>query len=161
MKLRILTLVMMGAMAVMAADQPVAGKHKQKKAAPAKPVVKAPPPLTIPDGAVEVSPYTYSYTDPSGKKWIYRKTPFGVGRVEDKPVSPEAAKKAEDEKTRTIEATTAVEDGDSIRFERATPFGPQQWVRKKTELNEIERAAWDREREKRAARESAENTGKD
>jgi hypothetical protein len=159
MKLRILVVMMMGAAAVMAADQPAAGK--KKKAPPAKAAVKAPQRLTIPEGAVTVAPYTYSYTDPNGKKWIYRETPFGIGRVEDKPVSPEAQKKAEDAKAQMVAATSAVEEGDSIRFERATPFGPQQWVRKKTELNGIEQAAWDRELSKRAAPESAANAGKD
>jgi hypothetical protein len=158
MKLKTLAVVMMSAATLMAADQVVA--RKKKPAPPAK-TVPAPPPLTIPEGAVETAPYTYSFTDPSGKKWIYKKTPFGVSRVEDKPVSAEAAKKAEDEKRRMIEATTAVEDGDSIRFERPTPFGTQRWVRKKTELDAIERAAWDRELEKRAASENAANAAKD
>jgi len=29
---------------------------------------------------------------------------------------------------------TAVEDGDSYKFERNTPFGPARWKRKKGEL---------------------------
>lgn len=122
---------------------------------------KTPPPaskiqeITIPADAVETEPFTYHYTDPQGKKWIYRKTPFGVSRVEDKPMSAADAEKAQKEKERLIQATTAAEDGDTVRFERATPFGPMKWQRKKSELNEVERAVWDRQLAKRAARESA------
>ena len=39
--------------------------------------------------------------------------------------------------------TIAVEQGDSIRFEQATPFGKRTWVRKKTELSETEQRIWD------------------
>ena len=146
MKLTILALLMIGlASAAGAADQP-----PKKKAGPAK--VRE---ITIPAGAVEIEPYTYRYTDPSGKSWLYRKTPFGVMRAEDKPVSAEDAKKAQDEKDRLIESTSAVEDGDSVRFARQTPFGRSEWRRTKTQLNEVERAAWNRELQKRAVIESS------
>jgi hypothetical protein len=46
---------------------------------------------------------------------------------------------------------TAVEQGDSIRFEQTTPFGKRIWVRKKTELNEEERKIWDLQRKNSAA----------
>jgi hypothetical protein len=41
---------------------------------------------------------------------------------------------------------TAVEDGDVIRFERKAPFGSQKWTRKKTELNDEERAVIEQSR---------------
>jgi hypothetical protein len=31
--------------------------------------------------------------------------------------------------------------GDSVQFQRPTPFGPQKWVRKKSELTDDEKAA--------------------
>ncbi len=78
-----------------------------------------------------------------GKKYVERQTPFGVARVEDKG----------DEKQKPEEPPAnmrAFEEGDSIRFERQTPFGVARWVRKKSELTEMERAAWERERRKPA-----------
>lgn len=81
-----------------------------------------------------------------GKKYVERQTPFGVAKVEDKG----------DEKAEEPPANMrAFEEGDNIRFERPTPFGVARWVRKKSELNEMERAAWERERRKRAEKEPA------
>jgi hypothetical protein len=76
-----------------------------------------------------------------GKKYVERQTPFGVAKVEDK--GPE---KAEEPPANM----RAFEEGDNIRFERPTPFGVARWVRKKSELNDMERAAWERERRKPA-----------
>src|SRR6476661_5525541 len=94
----------------------------QKKSAAKK---KATPPaeLTLPAGATMVEPGTYTFTDAQGKKWIYRKTPFGLARIEDKPAdtTPAAAPAAANL------ATTATEDGDTVRFERPGPFGTYRW----------------------------------
>jgi hypothetical protein len=32
--------------------------------------------------------------------------------------------------------------GDSVQFQRPTPFGPQKWTRKKSELTEDEKSAF-------------------
>ena len=77
-----------------------------------------------------------------GKKYVQRQTPFGVAKVEDKG----------DEQAANMRA---FEEGDNIRFERPTPFGVARWVRKKSELNEMERAAWERERRKPAEKQPA------
>ena len=45
--------------------------------------------VTIPKDAVQNADGSYSYTDKQGKKWLYRNTPFGVARSEDK--GPKAA----------------------------------------------------------------------
>jgi hypothetical protein len=149
MKLGIFLLTMGWAAALIAADKP-ADKKGKTPATPAQATQ-----ITIPAGAVEVEPYIYCYTDATGKKWIYRKTPFGVMRLEDKPLSADAAGKLQDERTRLIESTTAIEEGDAIRFERAWPFGSTRWQRKKTELNDVERAVWNRELQKREIHENA------
>jgi hypothetical protein len=149
MKLKICTLLMVCVAAAIAADK---AAPKKAKPAPANKVQE----VTIPAGAVEVEPYTYRYTDAQGKKWIYRKTPFGISRAEVKAVEdPKAEDAKKDERARLIDTTTAVEDGDTIRFERPGPFGVGKWQRKKTELNEVEHAVWDREMQKRAARETS------
>jgi hypothetical protein len=155
MKLGMCALLMMSlAAGAAAADKPAT---KKSKAAPAKAAPAKVQEVVVPAGAVEVQPNIYRFTDPQGKTWIYNKTPFGVSRMEDRAVSVEETQKAQDGTARLIAGTTAVEDGDSIRFERDSPFGRMKWQRKKTELNEVERAAWDRELEKRSARESTEN----
>jgi hypothetical protein len=128
--------------------------------------------IVIPAGAVEVYPGTYKHTDSSGKNWIYRKTPFGVAKMAD---TPEAASKASDAKpeetpppkagnpfgdSKTASANsaapsvTAVEEGDMVRFERSTPFGPARWTRKKSELNADEEKILEQSRARKS-----ENTG--
>jgi len=81
-----------------------AAPQAQKKSAPAaqKATAKAAPkvndaskPMAIPSDAVLAEDGDYHYTDPQGKKWIYRKTPFGVTRMEDSPERA-AAKTAAD-----------------------------------------------------------------
>jgi hypothetical protein len=105
--------------------------------------------LEIPAGAVKTDDGSYRYTDPQGKKWIYRKTPFGISRLEDKPADT-AARAAESAKR--FEEVKATEDGDTIRFERPGPFGAYKWQRKKTELDEMEQTVWDRERARTASK---------
>jgi hypothetical protein len=138
MTLRILIFLMICGVAL-GAQEKQEKKDDGKSGTAAK---QAAAPLSIPPGAKRIEQGTYEYTDAKGKKWIYRRTPFGVVRIEDKPEEKPAAQSAPDLK--------AVEDGDSIRFERQTPFGPVKWVRKKTELTEEEQAAWDRTRRKPA-----------
>ena len=132
-----------------AAGQQSARKKSEKKAAataaPAKPAATVQQ-LQIPRGAVKGDDGMYRYTDAQGKKWIYYQTPFGVGRAEDKPL-PERPK-TEDE----YAAVKAVEDGDTIHFERPSPFGVYKWDRKKSELDKMETTVWERERAKAAAK---------
>jgi hypothetical protein len=52
---------------------------------------------------------------------------------------PEAAPAAA-----VLPETHVVEDGDSVRFERNTPFGMQRWKRKKSELTEQEKQIFER-----------------
>lgn len=81
-----------------------------------------------------------------GKKYVERRTPFGIARVEDKG----------DEKAEEPPANMrAFEEGDNIRFERPTPFGVARWIRKKSELGDMEQAAWERERRNSAEKEPA------
>ncbi len=100
-------------------------------------------PVEIPKGAVQAEDGSYRHTDSKGKKWIYRKTPFGVSRAEDVP-----DKKPPKE---TFDNVTATEDGDVIRFERPGPFGTYKWQTKKADLSEMEKAVWEREKTKAAA----------
>jgi hypothetical protein len=113
---------------------------QDQKTAPAKtnPPPKAASLPAIPAGAKEVEPNLYRYTDPQGTAWLYRRTPFGISKWEDKPATPAAAVDG-------AVQTKVTDLGDSVRFERQTPFGVGKWVRKKSELTEDERALLDRE----------------
>ena len=132
MKSTILVLLLIGLAS--AADKPPA-----KKSAPSASKVRV---ITVPAGAVEVEPYTYRYTGPDGKKWLYRKTPFGIVRNLDLP-----SEKPLTDQSANVQASDA---GDSVRFERSSPFGPVKWERKKNELTEMERAVWEREQARAA-----------
>lgn len=82
----------------------------------------------IPAGAKEVQPYTYSYTDAQGNNWMYRQTPFGVTKWQEKDIP----KPAFPDQPNPV---TVVDLGGQVRFERQTPFGRFVWTKKKTELS--------------------------
>lgn len=126
------------------ADQPTKTTGTMRTKPVPKTAMKRPPTgLTVPPDAKEVSPGLYHWTDKTGKGWMYRRTPFGVSRWADD---------SEDTKRKAVaEQTTAVEQGDSIRFERSSPFGKRTWVRKKSELDETEQQIWARQQEKNSA----------
>lgn len=116
------------------------GKPAQRTKAAARPAAQAAGSdrLQIPAGAVETEPGLFRSTDAAGRQWVYRRTPFGVSRWEEgasasAPAVPGAAPEMK-----------AFEEGDSVRFERRTPFGVSVWRQKKTELNDKERAVWER-----------------
>jgi len=128
----------------LAADEP-AKPASSPAAAQAK---KPPAALAVPADAVQISPGLYRWQDKDGKSWMYRRSPFGVSRWEEG--SADAKQKS------AIETTMAVEQGESIRFERDSPFGKHVWVRKKTELDETEQKIWEHQQEKIAASRKAE-----
>ena len=112
-----------------------------------KPAAGGTLPPGIPAGAVKQTEYTWSYTDPQGKEWLYQQTPFGVSR------------RSREEMDRIAVAGVAaaatfgkdwkvVESGDELHFEEPTPFGPRKWTRKKSELSPNEQAVWDRLKKK-------------
>lgn len=94
--------------------------------------------LTVPEGAERIEPYTYRHKDSEGTVWIYKETPFGVVRYEEKD-KPAAAPKA----TEADPLLKAFDEGEVVRFEKRTAFGKSTWRRKKTELTASERAAWE------------------
>jgi hypothetical protein len=127
-----------------AADDPAAKKQDQTKTA--KPQA-APKPMTeIPPGAVQFEPGAYHYTDAKGKKWILLPTPFGIAQVAD---TGEPLRKR-NEQDQTLTDVKVTENGDSLKFERPSPFGTYKWEKKKTDLDAGEKAAWEREKAKTA-----------
>src|ERR1019366_4005460 len=138
--MKLFFVVFVSALALSAQDPQAPKKETPrtpKAAAKAAPqVTDASKPTPIPAAAVLAADGDYHYTDPQGKKWIYRKTPFGVARMEDTPQLTSA--KAASAPSALIRAT---EDGDIVRFERKGPFGLWKWEKKKSELDEGEKAA--------------------
>lgn len=93
----------------------------------------AKPEAGLPAGAEKSANGSWRYKDPSGKVWIYDKTPFGFSRraeSADKVVEDEAAKP----RFRIVEVK-----GDSITFENPTPFGKPRWTRQRAELTKDEK----------------------
>jgi hypothetical protein len=88
---------------------------------------------------VQIAPFSYRYTRADGKTWLYHKTPFGIMSAEEKP----APRALEDRAMALVKATAA---GDMIRFEWTTPVGLLHWQKKESELSEMEKAVWDRDR---------------
>lgn len=74
-----------------------------------------------------------------------RMTPFGPVKVTGN--APAEAKPAEAPR----DLTKVTEAGDTLRFERPTPFGAYRWTKKKTELTEQEKALWEAQRNSAAA----------
>ena len=104
-----------------------------------------PRPASVPREAEDVQTGVWKHKEGGGETWLYRRTPFGVAKYKE-----EAAVDADDS---GVEGVRAFEEGDSVRFERKTPFGVSQWTRKKTDLKGVEPAAW-----KQALAEATEST---
>jgi hypothetical protein len=134
--MKLFFVVFVSALALSAAD-PQAKKDTSKEPASAtSQAADTARPPAIPVAAVKGTDGDYHYTDPQGKKWIYHKTPFGMSRMEDTG-ERETAKAA----VPSGAGIKATEDGDTVRFERQGPFGVWKWEKKKSELNESEKAA--------------------
>jgi hypothetical protein len=124
MKLK-LAVLMLG---VITAYAPAANQKKTKKAVPTAQAVTIPKDaIANPDGV------SYSYTDKQGKKWTFTKTPFGIMKA---PAADPAAVAAP---ASDLSGVKTIDKGDTVRFERAGPFGVMNWEKKKTDLNDDER----------------------
>jgi hypothetical protein len=117
------------------APAPAPAKKTAKAATTKKATTPTAQPLTIPSDAVAKPDGSYAYTDKAGKKWTYNKTPFGISRIQDLGEgTPDAF--VTTPKEQLIQATDA---GDTVKFQRQTPFGVTKWEKKKSELNDEER----------------------
>jgi len=123
--MKIVTLAFIAAGLLLAQDKKAEARTGTAKGAASTP--------TLPSGAKEVEPGLYRYTDAQGKTWMYRNTPFGLAKWEDKPVTTAPV-------VQPVVPVSTTDLGDSIQFERQTPFGPQKWTKKKTDLTDDEKA---------------------
>ena len=138
-------------LAVSAAERPSGEKRDPNSAGTAKASQSSPASggVTVPKDAVLVETGTWRWTDPQGRKWLFRQTPFGIAKIDESQRQRSAADDAKLD-AQLIESIKAVEKGDEIAFERPGPFGTYRWKRKKSELDEQEKAAWERARAKAA-----------
>ena len=136
MRFRILILVALTMIGLSAAGQGEPAKKTEPKNAPE---------------SKKNAPSEKRITDKDGKTYILRETPFGIAKVEDKPEDNKVAEPSADFR--------AFEDGDSVRFEKPTPFGVARWVRKMSELDDEERAVWERDRRAQASKAPAKPKG--
>ncbi len=90
-------------------------------------------PKGVPAGAKPNSNGTYSYTDKAGAKWTYTITPFGPSKM------PAADSEIQPQQQELIGLVKVIDKGDTVRFERTTPFGQSVYEKKKTELTDDER----------------------
>jgi hypothetical protein len=144
--MKYLALAIALALPVLAIDDDQTKKKAPVKKAATVAAKKAPVPsptprpqafTSIPKDAVRMEPNTYRWKDPKGKDWVLRETPFGIAKIDAKEYAPPVAE--------TPTNIAAFEDGDSIRFERPSPFGaPVKWTKKKSELTSEEQAIWKR-----------------
>jgi hypothetical protein len=105
---------------------------------PAEPprVVYTPEKPKPPEGAVQVGPGLWSHLDKDGKTWHYRQTPFGLVKTEPQ-ASPDPAEEE-------LLGVIAHDRGDTVDFERKTPFSVYRWTKKKTDLTRAERNVLER-----------------
>jgi hypothetical protein len=117
-----------------------AKKNKKKKTTAAS--SQPPGPITIPkDAVLDPKDGNYHYTDKNGRKWVYMMTPMGPSRWEDKGPSAQSAPAQPPSSNRFSDDPNlkAIDQGDTVKFVRTTPFGPQTWTKKKSELTDDER----------------------
>jgi hypothetical protein len=91
--------------------------------------------LQIPKDAVKNSDGTYDWTDKGGQKWKFAYTPFGLVK---NPIDAPATHPAPPDTT-----TRVIDKGDTVRFERPSPFGVSGYDKKKSELNDDERRLYE------------------
>ncbi|HVW85353.1 MAG TPA: hypothetical protein VHB50_11765 [Bryobacteraceae bacterium] len=151
MKKAIAIFVVAAAGLTAAQTQQTTSKKKTTKTVVAKkPAAPVAQPLTIPKDAVANADGTYSYTDKQGKKWIYSKTPFGVSKIADMGPGGAPAFNATP-KEQLIHAT---DSGDTVKFQRQTPFGTTKWEKKKSELTDEERRIFENQQAKQQSPET-------
>lgn len=88
--------------------------------------------LTVPPGAEKVEEGLWRAKDAQGRTWIYKRTPFGLVRMEEEQKAAAPAGPS----IRVVEVR-----GKEAVFERQSPFGRKTWTRKAEEMDEEERRA--------------------
>ncbi len=136
------TFVLLLIPAAMMAQTATSSKDAKPAAKPKPAAAATSGSITIPDDAVEIAPQVYRYTDSKGKKWIYRRTPFGISKLEDRTAEISEAAAAPVPAENRIKVR-AIDKGDTVRFEQQTPMGNRVWEKKKEDLTVAEKVLLD------------------
>ena len=155
--MKLITLLLSAGLVFTAAAQDTSkdsNKDTDTKKTQPKKVTKVPDPFVIPKDATPLPDGSFRYVDKDGKKWIYRQTPFGVSKTEERPVAPVVPSVNDD-------PTKSQDMGDSVKFTRPTPFGPKIWTTKKSDLSAYEKTIWDRDQQKTATPPSTDSPKRD
>jgi hypothetical protein len=147
--MKVITLLITTGLVFVAAGQSTSTDSKKTET---KKVTRTPDSPTIPKDATLLPDGSFRYVDKDGKKWIYRNTPFGVSKAEERPAVAAVARIEDD-------PTKSKDEGDSVRFTRPTPFGDKVWTKRKSELDSYEKSIWERDQPKSST--SAANQGGD
>jgi hypothetical protein len=131
--IRILLLTAFAA-ALACAQQPAAGKSAPPAGPAKKPAAGKKDVQGVPPGAVLIEDNTWRHTDAEGKTWTYRRTPFGLLKIEG-----ELGKISEAGTLRVAGVA-----GEEIEFESASPFARSRWKRARKDLTREEQAALER-----------------
>ena len=100
--------------------------------------------VTIPKDAISNGHGGYIWTDKEGRKWLFVNTPFGVSKT----AYNESAELASPPQPAKPDPTKVIDHGDTVRFERPTPFGTKVWEKKKSELTDDERKLYEAQQSK-------------
>lgn len=95
--------------------------------------------VSLPSGATEVSPGVWRNTEKNGKTYLYRRTPFGLSKLEDSPTPTATQASSPSTVTAAKPEVQAKDLGDNVRFEAKSPFGPRVWQKRKSELTDEEK----------------------
>lgn len=106
------------------------------------------PPAGVPANAKMVDEDTWRVIDEKGKPWIYKRSPFGLMKS---PELTEQEQRARDGVGDPLDGMSVKEDGDKLKFSRPGPFGMYTWTKKKTELDDREKAVWERTKAQKPA----------
>lgn len=93
-----------------------------------------------------------------GKAYVERAMPFGTAKRAEKPEEAKKQVVKKEEVKREVDKVEAppnlraFDEGDTVRFESRLPFGLSTYSKKKSELNEVERAALERQQKKPASK---------
>jgi hypothetical protein len=149
--MKVITILITTGLLFTAAGQSTSTDEKKSET---KKVTRTPDSPTIPPDATPLPDGSFRYVDKEGKKWIYRNTPFGVSKAEERPVA-QAVARIEDDPAKSEDL------GDSVRFSRPTPFGPKVWTKKKSDLDSYEKSIWDRDQQRRSGANQADTSKHD
>ena len=103
------------------------------------PPAAVPAEVVIPKGAVERPMATSITQTRKAKSGCTARRPSASRKWK---ISPSPAQAAEQEDKITV----ATDAGDSVHFEKPSPFGTVKWDKKKTELDSNEQSIWNRQK---------------